>query len=216
MDKHFENVVARATKADDIRQIEVIQELWSGYGQILRYETSNPAHPTVIAKHISFPNRKNHPRGWNSDRSHKRKLKSYKVETEWYKNWAHLCSDNCRVPTCLATEANKREMLIVLEDLDSAGFSQRKRNVSQIDVENGLDWLANFHASFVNENPDGLWKNGTYWHLDTRPDELDVLADKRLKAAAGKIDEKLKELRSAARGGDVGETEDTPKTPTPH
>ena len=52
----------------------------------------------------------------------------------------------------------KREMLIVLEDLDSAGFSQRKRNVSQLDVENGLDWLANFHASFVNENPDGLWK----------------------------------------------------------
>jgi len=192
MDKHFENVIARATKAESIRPVEVIQELWSGYGQIIRYETSNPDYETVIAKHISFPGKANHPRGWNNDRSHKRKLKSYKVETEWYTNWADRCSDQCRIPACLATEGNKREMLIVLKDLDGAGFSQRKHRVNQNDVESGLRWLANFHGSFLNEKPEGLWKNGTYWHLDTRPDELAVLSDKDLKAAAGKIDQQLK------------------------
>ena len=195
MNKHFENIVAKATNADSIRQIEVIQSLWSGYGQILRYETSNPEHATVIAKHINFPKKQSHPAGWSGERSHKRKLKSYKVETEWYHNWAKMCSKECRVPKCFATEGNKREMLIVLEDLDYAGFSQRRRMVNTAEVQMGLQWLASFHATFMNESPDGLWKNGTYWHLDTRPDELKALSDEKLKNAAGKIDQKLKSCR---------------------
>ena len=195
MNKHFESIVTKAANADRVRQVEVIQSLWSGYGQILRYETSNPDHPTVIAKHINFPKNQSHPRGFTGERSHKRKLKSYKVETEWYWNWADKCSDKCRVPKCFATEGNKQEMLIVLEDLDNAGFSQRMRMVNGAEVQIGLQWLANFHATFMNEVPEGLWKNGTYWHLDTRPDELKALSDERLRKAAGNIDEKLKGCR---------------------
>ena len=195
MDKHFETIIAKATKAQKINEIEVIQELWSGYGQIIRYETSNPEIPTVIAKHISFPGKRNHPRGMNSDRSHKRKLKSYKVETQFYEQWSKKCLNGCRVPRCLASEGNKSEMLIVLEDLDNSGFPHRKRWVTEGDVQVGLDWLAQFHATFLGEQPDGLWKNGTYWHLDTRPDELDALSDERLRNAARKIDEALKNCR---------------------
>ena len=195
MNKHFENIVVKATNADSISKIQIVQELWSGYGQILRYETSNPQYPTVIVKHINFPKKQSHPAGWSGERSHKRKLKSYKVETEWYKSWADRCSEQCRIPKCLATEGNKREMLIVLEDLDCAGFSQRRRFVNEDELQMGLQWLANFHATFMNETPDGLWKNGTYWHLDTRPDELKALSDEELKKAAGKIDQKLKSCR---------------------
>ena len=37
----------------------------------------------------------------------------------------------------------------------------------------------------------GLWKKGCYWHLDTRPDELEALTDLPLKQAAKQIDEAL-------------------------
>jgi thiamine kinase-like enzyme len=53
--------------------------------------------------------------------------------------------------------------------------------------------LANFHATFLGEKPENLWKKGTYWHLDTRPDELKVLKDTALKKAAGVIDQKLQQ-----------------------
>ena len=36
-----------------------------------------------------------------------------------------------------------------------------------------------------------MWPVGTYWHLATRPDELDALPDGPLKAAAGEIDRRL-------------------------
>ena len=47
----------------------------------------------------------------------------------------------------------------------------------------------------MGEAPSGLWTTGTYWHLETRPDELDVLDDAQLKAAAEKIDRQLSEAR---------------------
>jgi thiamine kinase-like enzyme len=36
-----------------------------------------------------------------------------------------------------------------------------------------------------------LWETGTYWHLETRPDELLALEDKPLQGAASGIDRKL-------------------------
>ena len=54
-----------------------------------------------------------------------------------------------------------------------------------------MAWLAKFHASYLGKSPDGLWEVGTYWHLETRPQELAVLEDQQLKEAAPMIDEKL-------------------------
>jgi thiamine kinase-like enzyme len=51
--------------------------------------------------------------------------------------------------------------------------------------------LAQFHASYLGKIPDGLWDVGTYWHLETRPQELAVLDDQKLREAALIIDEKL-------------------------
>ena len=43
----------------------------------------------------------------------------------------------------------------------------------------------------MGDTPVGLWEQGTYWHLETRPDELEEMQDSPLKELASKIDIKL-------------------------
>lgn len=192
MNKHFKQVLLKSTQSKEILSIESIQSLWSGYGEILRCELDSTMFSSVIVKHVHFPTQKKHPRGWNTDLSHKRKKKSYQVESNWYKQWSSFCDESCIVPKVYALENHGDEVFIVLEDLDASGFNLRKTSASLIDMQLCLDWLANFHATFMGKKPENLWKVGTYWHLDTRPDELKALHDQPLKKAAGKIDNKLK------------------------
>lgn len=184
-----------ATEADDLYLIEDIQQLWSGYGIISRYGLQNSEHHSVVIKNIRYPDEKHHPRGWGTDFSHQRKVKSYHVEMNWYKNFSHLCDEFCRIPHCLAMETQGEQVVLVLEDLNDAGFPIHKTSVNWQDIESCIKWLANFHATFIQEKPKGLWKTGTYWHLETRPDELQVLSDRKLKKAASKIDQVLKDCK---------------------
>ena len=174
---------------------ELIQELWSGYGQILRIKLVGGSSSTVIAKHISIPTTTNHPRGWNSNLSHQRKLKSYQVETAWYRHWSQRCENDCRIPKLLAFDQYDSENLIVLEDLDAAGYPARLHSVSNAQLYACLDWLANFHANFMGEKPNDLWETGTYWHLATRSEELEALDDLPLKNAAPTLDRTLTTAR---------------------
>jgi thiamine kinase-like enzyme len=54
-----------------------------------------------------------------------------------------------------------------------------------------LRWLACFHGQFLGVVPEFLWSTGTYWHLETRPDELKVLGDTPLARSAVAIDRAL-------------------------
>ncbi|PLX67107.1 MAG: choline kinase [Denitrovibrio sp.] len=195
MNQEFIKTIKHATGADDIRLLEVIQELWSGYGSIKRYELRGSSRKRVVVKHISFEKDTNHPRGWNTNISHQRKLKSYQVEQEWYQKWTEPCNDSCKIPECLAIKTLNGETLIVLEDLDESGYTERLNDVSETELCACLAWLANFHAVFMGRSPNGLWEQGTYWHLETRPDELKVLTDIDLKNVAGAIDNILKNSR---------------------
>ena len=76
----------------------------------------------------------------------------------------------------------------VLEDLDEAGFRVRKQDLEADALVHCLSWLASFHATFLGVAPEGLWPTGTYWHLDTRPDELAVIQSVELREAAAQID----------------------------
>ena len=58
-----------------------------------------------------------------------------------------------------------------------------------------LHWLAHFHAKFLNSTGTGLWPQGTYWYLDTRPDEYDAMEPGPIKNIADKLDTKLKECQ---------------------
>jgi Ecdysteroid kinase-like family len=195
MDTAITNTVLSVTGAKRVGRATTIQSLWSGYGEIVRLELEDCAHPSVILKHIKLPETAGHPRGWNTGHSHQRKIRSYLVEAHWYRKFADQCGSDCPVPDCLAVNTAENETVLVLTDLDAAGFNLRKDRVEIEDIHACLDWLSSFHATFLDSSADGLWECGTYWHLDTRPDELAALDDVALREAAPLIDRQLRECR---------------------
>ena len=195
MNNKFQEIAREAVGATEIFHIEDIQTLWSGYGKIMRYGLRGGDRERVVIKHVKLPDQAHHPRGWNTNHSHQRKIRSYQVESAWYQDWSQACDEHCRVPHCLVLETSDDEFLMVLEDLDASGFPVRKGSVSMAEMQTCLRWLAHFHATFMGQAPTGLWAVGTYWHLDTRPDELAVLEDDGLKAAAVAIDQALRSAR---------------------
>lgn len=159
---------------------------------IQRYGLTGCKRETVVIKHVKLPDQSGHPRGWNTDLSHQRKIRSYLVESNWYQHWASHCDTHCRIPQCLGLDYSQEDFLMVFEDLDASGFPERKTLVTMADMQLCLHWLAHFHATFMGKEPQDLWQTGTYWHLDTRPDELEALDDMPLKKAASQIDLQLR------------------------
>lgn len=208
--------VISVTGAQAISSATVIQSLWSGYGELLRLTLKGSVYPSVILKHIKLPEAGGHPRGWNTGLSHQRKIRSYQVEARWYQDYAHLCDGACPVPECLSVGVVENETVLLLTDLDASGFVLRKDSVETGDIHACLDWLAGFHAAYLDSPADGLWESGTYWHLDTRPDELAALEDVALRTAAPLIDEQLRRCRfqtlvhGDAKLANFCFTEDTP------
>ena len=54
-----------------------------------------------------------------------------------------------RLPQCLAIEAKDDEVLMVLEDLDEAGYPLRKNSLTWEEIASCLAWLAKFHVSYL-------------------------------------------------------------------
>ncbi|PKH07431.1 phosphotransferase [Moritella sp. Urea-trap-13] len=197
--------VANAMKAERVVSAQLIQPLWGGYGELFRTMLSGSQHTSVIVKHIKLPQPKVHPRGWNTPLSHQRKLKSYQVELHWYQHYANHCLAQCPVPKCLYVEEQDDEILLIMEDLATLGFTQTFTSVepksilykqaSHKQIEACLSWLAYFHAQHLAIEPDGLWECGSYWHLATRPDELEKLTDMPLQQAAERIDKTLQQCQ---------------------
>lgn len=185
------DLVLQATESSEVIKYDQVQELWSGYGQIIRCWTKGGKSDSVILKHIQLSDDSNHPKGWNTDISHQRKLKSYHVEMSWYTGKGKHTSKYCRTPVLLHAQHNSEEIVLIMEDLDQAGFPVRKHEVNLQEMFICLKWLAYFHADYMNIKPMDLWDIGTYWHLATRPDELKIMTNKSLQKAAKAIDQKL-------------------------
>ncbi|MEM9520976.1 MAG: phosphotransferase [Actinomycetota bacterium] len=188
-------LVRASTGADVIADTEVVQRLWSGYGEIVRCDLRGATVSTVIVKHVRWPDDPQHPRGWSTDRSHQRKVQSYRVETAWYEHGAERCGEHSRVPAHIASASYPNGVAIVLEDLDAAGFAGRRQRVCESELDACIQWLAVFHATHLGVAPEGLWPTGTYWHLDTRPDEFAAMHDGPLKRKAGRLDQQLRASR---------------------
>lgn len=169
------------TTARSAQRIARLQTLWSGWGEIARYALIDGPLPSVIVKRIQPPPA-------STGRSMARKRRSYVIEQAFYEQ--HAADSAARVPAALHLSPG----LFILEDLDASGFSGRAVGTGSLDGETlvrCLDWLATFHASFLGRAPCGLWPVGTYWHLQTRPDELQAMAPGPLKSAAAAIDARL-------------------------
>lgn len=180
-------------------KLDSIQTLWSGYGEIARYFVPS-LEQSLIVKLVQPPSQMNHPRAWNGERSHQRKLDSYVNESIFYQHYSQQTDHYCRTPSCYFSSTNASTKLIanecttsalIMEDLDQAGFGKRCEYADLKTVKLGLRWLAYFHAKFLNQALDDVWPIGTYWHLATRPDEFASMPDSPLKQNAHAIDEAL-------------------------
>lgn len=168
---------------------ETVAHLWAGYGRILRVRTRQDAPRSFVLKQIRFP------AGKDSDLSHTRKVRSYEVERTFYERFAQHSRPRARTPQLLGARRVGDELWLLLEDLDAAGFSARPRSGSPQVVQSGVEWLAAFHAAHLGRAPDGLWREGSYWHLATRPDELRAIKGHPLHAQAPLLDAALRRAR---------------------
>lgn len=172
--------------------VEQIQPLWSNFGQLVRCY-SPKLGKTIIVKYIEPPalERTLHPRGWNTQVSHNRKLRSYQIEAHFYRHYAINTDHFCPVPQLLQEQSNQQQTLLVLEDLHQLGYTERRDQGNEFLVRQGINWLAHFHAKFINTSAAGLWPQGGYWHLATRQDEWQAMPDNSLKTNALAVDQML-------------------------
>ena len=167
------------------RIVERIQRLWGGHGELVRVVLDDGR--TAIVKWARPPAA--------ADASSTRKRRSFDVEHAFYRSFAARCDHTCRVPALIAARSDAREWVLVLEDLDAAGYRGRVDEAAGSALDASLRWLASFHARFLGEPAGALWPVGTYWHLDTRRDELANIADPAVRAAAPALAAQLASAR---------------------
>lgn len=181
--------IAEVTGAHSARRLARIQSLWDGYGELFRVALDGSVAPTAVVKRVAPPARES---GTASDA---RKRRSYEVEAAFYRRYAPRCDDTCRVARLYGARSEAGELWLVLEDLDAAGFVELHDPVDGAALDACLGWLAAFHARFLGDPCEGLWPEGTYWHLATRLDELVSTKDRELRARAHELDAQLRGAR---------------------
>ncbi len=183
------STIAALVGARRAHHVARLQPLWRGYGEVNRIALDGGPAPTAIVKHVRPPR---DARATTSDR---RKRRSYDVEVAFYRTHAVRCDEACRVARLYGAHVDEHRWLLVLEDLDAAGFAARRPDGDGRAPPPCLAWLAAFHARFLGAAPDGLWPIGTYWHLATRTDELAAIRDPALRTLAPVLDAQLAAAR---------------------
>ncbi|MEJ2913436.1 phosphotransferase [Pseudoalteromonas sp. C12FD-1] len=177
----------------DIEMGDTLTSLWSGCGSIV--ECILDAEPCVI-KAIKIPRHINHPKIKQSEFALNRKQQSYKVEYNFYRLSSAYLPTSAKTITCINAINDGDDYALVFKNFTQYGFAQ----ASSQHIKAILNWLASFHAFNLNKPAKGLWKQGNYWHLSTRPDEFNKLKDNLdkksdIKKAAHKIDKTLQASR---------------------
>ena len=192
MESHVRQRILHTTNADEVAGTELIQPLWNQYGTLSRVFLEGGELPSVIVKHIQIPEQSHHPRGFGGSISRQRKIRSYEVETRWYQEHNKQMPGEAPTPRCLDAFSKNGELFLLLEDLRNRGFEEALYSVSWNEIVVVLHWLAHFHAQFLHSDGEGLWSEGTYWHLATRPEELARIEGTELHRFASLLDARLR------------------------
>ncbi|KRX02556.1 Protein kinase-like domain [Pseudocohnilembus persalinus] len=187
--------------AKSLKNQQSVQSLWSGYGEVVKCDLKQPdknliyneKQDTVVCKRVAPPYIKN-----DQDVGHIRKLQSYQIEMNYYQYFSKLTQNfDCKIPVLInaykSNEQEKQQWYFILQDLDALGYDQRLGLLEPNDpgIEAVIKWLANFHICYLKKSPKDLWKIGTYWHLNTRLEELKKIKNREIVEYAPKIDQKL-------------------------
>jgi hypothetical protein len=196
------DIVLNATGSIRVTKAKKIQELWSQCGYVARLSLSG-SHSSaclshVVVKFVTLGDMK------SASVKSKRIARSYQAEAAFYRwlssneSLASFVQERCRVPTCLAVAEldGGRTTVFVLEDLNDSGYPARVSLLLEEGLHACVCWLARFHGAMLEIDAAslGLWEQGNYWHLSTRPEELKALEaiDPGLWAVAEQIESKLR------------------------
>lgn len=171
-------------------QSQNLQRLWAGMGHIYRVNVDGK---DMVIKHIQPPRKL-------SSLGDQRKADSYLVEANFYEQVAPRLQP--LVPKPLYVERKPHnEIIICMSFIPPASYYSHR--MSEKDHHKAvLSWLAQFHAAHWGEVDQvvkdvGLQPIGSYWYLDTRPDEHKAMSNKgwegRLKLAARALDIRLQQ-----------------------
>jgi aminoglycoside phosphotransferase (APT) family kinase protein len=172
--------------------------LWAGMGHIYRItdEAAARKREAIIVKWIRLPSKP----GSSMSLGDRRKADSYHVEANFYRHVAARLLDNgVGIPRPLHVEKHDDRIVIGMTELRGRSL----QGDSLDDVRSVLAWMAKFHSLYWGHTEvgaivteAGLQPVGTYWHLDTRPDEHSNMPRSglsgRLRLAARAIDLGLK------------------------
>lgn len=189
------------TTQKEVRSPVLIQSLWSGYGACFRATLFDNAKNTsipVVAKCVQPSSQISHPKGWQTNTSHLRKCRSFDVEHYFYTHLQPSTTTDCLTPMCIAAASGENDSnahILVMDDLDNAGFTKRATSLSVKQAQSVLRWLAAFHARFMGIVDTNVWPEGTYWHLSTRQDEWHAMKDGPLKREASRLSTQLSSAR---------------------
>lgn len=187
LNKPIERLIRRGTGAIEILDVEVIQEVWGGNGEVLRVQLSGA--PQVVVKKILMPAGAKKKK--RKDKGLERTLLSYDNELSFYENYASRLPTSSRTPQFFAGQRLEDSWVFVLEDLGESGFFPLGKGANADQIRAALRWLAGLHASFLGQPSPDLWKAGSYWNLASREAERSKMVQPRLKGAADSLDQAI-------------------------
>ncbi|TQF67465.1 phosphotransferase [Pseudoalteromonas luteoviolacea] len=166
-------------------------ELWNRCGTLEKFVIDSKYYVAKISK---VPDDLQHKHIEQTDFALTRKVRSYQKEQLFYKRYVGMLSQISLAPQVYDLHHERGTFVTLLEDFEAIGFHNKKA-AQPSEIKQILNWLAGFHAIWLeaaeNHSMHDEFGEGNYWHLKTRPDELEKMPSCQLKQQAKKIDEAL-------------------------